>query len=676
MNMKPRDVMALAREMTRTTWMTVVHGRAHRRGLLHHRFRLPLIVAFAAFAALAAPAGAMPVGEAQGVRIQQVDFRLRTIAVPSSSTGLVEIDTIRLRSSTGLASGYLNVSTARGWVVRNVPVAADMSYPYGKLASRFNLGVPNGTRVQTLEAAIDFSPTLLNTFNGPRSPQAVTPRRVTPTGGSGGGGAGAERAPDPPEFEDIVFGGGPGPGDEFSVQLDHPNAEAAALQCVPMSVANSLQFLANTTDLKLPHEHKPGLSPDVSPGDNSLVGQLEKLMERPVTDRGTGSNTDYGLGLAGKLKYLAQAGLSARVEVTHWTAGGADRDRSATAANGVTAKSTYKGKPDLPALLQAAKDGQNCEIDLAYTDREGGHAIELVGMGRTRGNWWIKHASDLEQGSDEEGAGPDGVLFDYLRQDAAGNVSLGTNGERIFMIVCERVLPPPSTVLILDLTDPRGHSCCVDGPPSAITVIRNGANVTMTGNASWLPLTGTIGVDGRFEVASTATVAGRTNVRSRFTGTFAQGRFDGSLSVGTQGELFGVPISWRLQVVDPVVGTVPAMRVNGFRRDVAIRARDAVQPSVSMRAGALAGQAVDWWLVVATADGQLYSFDLASRSWRPGLKATLTAPLADLQPFALPSFNGLPAGQYSFYFGIDTSPNGLLDISSATYERTVLTVRP
>lgn len=269
------------------------------------------------------------------------------------------------------------------------------------------------------------------------------------------------------------------------------------------------------------------------------------------------------------------------------------------------------------------------------------------------------------------------MLFDYLKQDAAGNVTLVTNGERIFIIVCEKVLPPPSTALILELIDPRGHICCVDPPPSTMTVTRSGATgLTMTGNASWLPLTGTLGADGRFDLQSTATVAGRTNVRSRFTGSFAQGRFDGRLSVGTQGELFGVPIEWRLQVVDPVVGTAPAMRINGFRRDVAIKAGDAIKPSLSMRACAQAGLPVDWWLVAATADGQLFSFDLATMSWQPGLKATLTTALVDLPYVGLPSFGGLPAGVYTFYFGIDTAPNGMLDLASTTYERTVLTVRP
>lgn len=636
---------------------------------LCHRVSLAVLAAV-----LATPAVAVSVGESQGVRLRQLDYKLRTVTVPASGTGLVEVDAIRLRSSTGIASGYLNVATSRGWVVRNVPVEADTSYPYGKLSARFALGVANGTPVTTLDAAIDYSPTVLTAFTGTRSPQPVTPRRVTPTGGGGGGG-GAERAPEPPEFEDIVFGGGPGPGDEFSLQLDHPNLEAAYQQCVPMSVANSLQFLSNTAGLRLPHAHKPGLSPDASPGDDSLVGQIEKEMGRTVTDRGTGENTDYGLGLAGKLKYLARNGLASRVKVTHWTASGTDSDR-AVSVDGTTMTSKHQGKVDLPALLQAAKDGQNCEIDLEFTDRPGGHAIELVGIGRTGGNWWLKHGSDIDQSSDEDGAGPEGMLFDYLRQERDGSVTLSTNGERIFMIVCEQVLPPPSTVLILELTDPRGHSCCVDAPPTAITVTRSGSTVTMTGNASWLPLTGTLGADGRFDLQSTATVAGRTGVRGRYTGTYSGGRFDGSLSVGTQGELFGVPISWRLQVIDPVAGTAPAMRVNGYRRDVAIRARDAVQPSVSMRAGTLAGTPVDWWLVVTTETGLAYSYDLATRSWLPGLKATLTAPLVDLGAYALPPLDGLPAGRYAFHFGYDTVPNGLLDVSSATYERTVLTVRP
>lgn len=622
----------------------------------------------------AGPVAAVTVDATQGIRLQQVDFRLRTSTVARSSTGLVEIDTIRLRQTTGLSSGYLNVSTSRGWVLRNVPIPEEASFPYGKVLAKFNLGVSTGTAVSTLAAAIDYSPTLLSSFNGTRSTQAVTPRTLSPTGGSVGGGAPPDRTPDPPDFEDIVFGGGPGPGDEFWVQWDHPNIEAANNQCVPMSVANSLQFLKVTAGLPVPHEHKPGLKPSVAKGDTSLVGQIEEAMGRQVTDRDTGSFTDFGDGLAGKLKYLAQAGLAGRVEVTHWTLK-PDRDRSSTVGT-ATAKSTYKGKVDLAALMQATKGGQNCEIDVADPEGQNGHAVELVAMGRHQGNWWIKHASDQVQFDDTEGAGPDGVLFDYLTSEANGTVSL-SNGHNIHMIICEKALPPPSTALILELTDPGGHLCCVNPPPGTLTVERDGAAITFRGSgASWLPLTGTINVDGSFEALSTTTVAGRSNVRTRFAGTFANGRYDGTLSVGTRGELNGVPISWRLQVVDPAAGTLPAMRVNGFRNDVAIRARDAVKPTISMRAGAQAGKPVDWWVVGQSADGQTFWYDLATHAWKPGLAATYTGPLMDVPYFGLPSFDGLPAGSYAFYFGFDTAPNGQLDISLATYERTVLTIRP
>jgi hypothetical protein len=151
------------------------------------------------------------------------------------------------------------------------------------------------------------------------------------------------------------------------------------------------------------------------------------------------------------------------------------------------------------------------------------------------------------------------------------------------------------------------------------------------------------------------------------------------LTIGARGELpQGLPISYRLQVTEGAnaLATAAAVRVNGFRRDVAIAASDAIKVSVSLRAAALAGQAGDWWLVARTADGQFYHFDLPTMSWQPGLLATHTGALGDLPYFGLPTLAGLPAGRYDFYFGVDTVPNGALDFGSLVYEQTVLTVRP
>ena len=243
-------------------------------------------------------------------------------------------------------------------------------------------------------------------------------------------------------------------------------------------------------------------------------------------------------------------------------------------------------------------------------------------------------------------------------------------------MICEKYVPPPATVTVIETTDPAGHSCCVNPPPATLVVQTSGSSLTMSGSASWLPLTGTLGTSGMFDLNSSSTVAGFNNVKSRFTGTYANGGYDGTLTIGTQGELFGVPISHRLRVAAAAAPVRPAIRVNGFRHEVAAQVGEMLKVSVSMQAGQSAGQAGDWWLVVATADGQWYNFDLLTMSWKPGVVALYSGPLFSFPYFGLPTLDGLPVGTHSFFFAYDGVPNGVLDGGSLVYEHTSLTVRP
>lgn len=610
---------------------------------------------------------AATVGVEHGVRLVQEDHRLPSGTVVRTGIGRIEVDTVRLRQRTGLAAGYLNMATSQGWVVRNLPVMAPEVLPYSKVTSRFTLGVGSGTTVASLPAAIDYGAAPLTAYAGSPVAQAVRQRTTTQSGGGGP----TTAPPAPPDLTGISFD--PTGANDVVVQFDHPNIEAANNQCVPMSVANSLQFLKNTTGLSLPHAHKAGLRESAEPGDDSLVGKIETAMNRTVIDRDNGEYTLFADGLAGKLRYLAGNGLASRVAVTHW--GSISTSDVSVSVGGTAMRSTFRGRSiNFDQVMEAMREGQNCEVDYVWPD--GGHAVDLVAIGKTRGRPWIMHSSDVDQASDEEGGGPAGSVFEYLgTPDANGNVALSGSTRRAVMVICEKVLPEPAAVIVDERIDPAGHACCTQPPPGGMTVSRSGDRLTFNGAASWLPMTGTIGADGRYTVESSTTVAGFPNVRTRFTGTLSAGVYSGTISIGASGELpQGQPISYRVRVAEPAVATQPAMRVNGHRQSVAIPGGEMIQMSISMRAGALAGRRGDWWLA-AYAGGQWYSYDLASASWRPGLAATYTGPLVDIPYFALPAVDGLPPGIYDLYFGFDDVGNGTLD-PSVVYEKTSLVVRP
>jgi hypothetical protein len=74
-----------------------------------------------------------------GVTFSQVSFtfvggegdsaRASVDQVANSDTGELRIDLAAVRAATGLDSGFLNVRTAQGWVVQNVPLLAGLGFP-------------------------------------------------------------------------------------------------------------------------------------------------------------------------------------------------------------------------------------------------------------------------------------------------------------------------------------------------------------------------------------------------------------------------------------------------------------------------------------------------------------------------------------------------------------------
>lgn len=614
------------------------------------------------------PAQAAPVAPGPTLRFFQEEHMLVTNATVRTSIGTLRIDLNRLRQSSGLASGYINVSTAQGWVVRNLPVLAEDRFPYAKLSASFDLGLAAGAAASNVSAAVDYSASPMLAYAGTPATHAIGLLTVR----QGGEEFAVEGIPAPPN---AAAAGAPTGLDValLASQPDHPNLEAASNQCFPMAVANSLQFLSDSKGLSLPHAHKVGLN-----GDDSLVGQLDTLMERPVTSRTNGSPTNARKGLEGKLKYLAQSKLEGRVTVRHWgePPGG---DASVT-VDGVTMTSTRQAtRFDFDAVARAMDEGDNCEIAYRWpspTATAGGHVVDLVAAGRVGGRPWIVHASDQDQSSDSKGAGNEGLRGETLGDAGAdGYRYLSGSNRFIAYAICEKVVPPVFTVTIIETIDPLRHLGFVGPPPTIADIVIAGEGMSVGGSTTYMPFAGTIDAMGNFSLASTRSVAGRPSVRSTFIGKRVGDGYEGQVVIGANGELNGVPLTYTWRIAPPPSTPRPAMRVNGLRRVSTVDGADPIRLSVSLKAGPAFGVAADWWLV-ANAGGQLYHYDLATSSWVPGLAPTYTGALFDLSFFALPKVEGLPTGTYTFYFGYDTAPNGQLDIDKAVYESTVLTITP
>ncbi|MGI0019857.1 MAG: hypothetical protein ACREAY_05260 [Nitrososphaera sp.] len=366
--------------------------------------------------------------EDQGLHFSRVNYLHEGLG---SETGRLDVDVNTLNESTGIDSGYVNIALDDSWVVKNLPVLED--FPYHTVSTDFALGEKSGS----ITATVQYSEYLLASVDeakgGYTTPVSLTvdldmidielcaiPYATT-------------TITRPPTLDDVLFGD---PNKtNATIQYGHKNIEAADDQCMPASMANSLQFLEETQGLPVPHEHRPGLK-----GDDSLVGQLDSLTNRTVTDRRNGSGT---WGLEGKLKYLAENGLQDRVKVTHFGFGipPGDSDFSAT-MNGRSATSTGMGTAiKYDDMFDAMQKGKDCE--LVYSWPGGAHAVVLVGAGVTSGAPWIMHGSDLNQSSDSDGTQQ--FSFEHLtdsNNDGVYELS-GTNKE-IVQIICEQVVPAPA----------------------------------------------------------------------------------------------------------------------------------------------------------------------------------------------------------------------------------------
>jgi len=129
-------------------------------------------------------------------------------------------------------------------------------------------------------------------------------------------------------------------------------------------------------------------------------------------------------------------------------------------------------------------------------------------------------------------------------------------------------------------------------------------------------------------------------------------------------------------------GTFPCevsvdIKANTSDGPITISTTDMLSINVSLDAGSCLGENADWWVVVYAPfppPNDWYHYNL-SPGWMPGLNVTYQGPLFNLSPpFEVLNISGLPAGTYTFYFGVDMIMNGALNMDQIYYDNVEVTI--
>lgn len=325
----------------------------------------------------------------QGVELSQVDWTFPGAEQPDSPHGMVSVDFERLARATGIRSGYLNVATDVGWVVRNLPILPDLHC--GGLSTLFDLG--GDGEVPILIAALELTPQPLLAYAPAPSAGSFFEVGSVPFDAQGRNALMAVPPAAPPDPDALVFL----PGGLISgvVQEGHPSVEQDDNQCGPASVANSLQWLEDEYGVDVPHDHVPGIEGD-PPG--SLVGQLDEAMGREQ-----GETVPDEQAILGKLRYIDRNGLADDLVVKHW--GGAFAAGAFTAGGIISEDQSVDGPPLFDWILGELEAGEDVELALGF-DGGGGHWVDVIAAGRILGVPWIAWVHDADQG-DPGGTEPD-----------------------------------------------------------------------------------------------------------------------------------------------------------------------------------------------------------------------------------------------------------------------------
>ncbi|MBV6342136.1 proprotein convertase P-domain-containing protein, partial [Candidatus Magnetobacterium casense] len=134
--------------------------------------------------------------------------------------------------------------------------------------------------------------------------------------------------------------------------------------------------------------------------------------------------------------------------------------------------------------------------------------------------------------------------------------------------------------------------------------------------------------------------------------------------------------SWTLKLYGHSKGLLPQVMVNGKSLQTSGSSTDNLSITVSLAAGQFGGRNADWWLYATGPNGLMYYFNAATWSWVSGAGLSYQGPLFNFPLSSVFNGNGLPPGNYTVTFGVDLTPNGIVDASFFVSDSVDFTVTP
>lgn len=408
--------------------------------------------------ALAHTSIATPIGPGQGLVLSQVDLSFPAVpAQPASQYGLAAVNVSQMLSAAALpAGGFLNISTAQGWVLQNLPIDPGMTAAgYAGNSIMFDLGLAPG-RLTSLTIAADFSSSPVTVFSAvPNLSFNVGRVELNAQGGIGPQG-GDRSGPTDHRIAPVGFNA---QGETFSIwQPRHSSVETGTNQCGPAALANSFQYLEARYGLTGTQAHAdiPGVG-GVPP--NSRVGQFDLTTMRAQTGCKDARGNDVACGITeeqffkGKTKYIQDNGLVKNLSVKSYGAEKGDQT-----LNGVFIDDqTTDGLTLVDWLLRELRHGEDIELWLDW-DGGGAHMVDLIGGGMVAGVPWFAWVHDFTQGDNSIGTAfnDGGVGYSYFDAKTGCWTNYVGSGRGLDEIQCARFkfaasesVPEPGSLLLL-----------------------------------------------------------------------------------------------------------------------------------------------------------------------------------------------------------------------------------
>lgn len=128
------------------------------------------------------------------------------------------------------------------------------------------------------------------------------------------------------------------------------------------------------------------------------------------------------------------------------------------------------------------------------------------------------------------------------------------------------------------------------------------------------------------------------------------------------------------KVVWPYGGILAGIKANGSEGPLTIPPGGDLQVEITLDPGDQLGVDADWWLIAYSPSGW-FRYRLIPESWVYGSAVSYQGPLVPVGPKIVLGSISLPAGSYTFFFGVDTAMNGELDMTEVVYDSVHVTVQ-